>query len=54
MVVQVARLICGDNDVVELDINPVLVGAAGEGCVAVDAVVMVKRDPGGDAGAGVA
>jgi acyl-CoA synthetase (NDP forming) len=50
MVVEVARLLCGDNDVVELDINPVLVGVAGDGCVAVDAVVMARGNRGGAPG----
>lgn len=41
-VVAVSRLFGEDSGVEELDVNPVLVGAAGEGCVAVDAVVTVR------------
>lgn len=38
-VVAAAGLLAGSSDVVELDINPVLVGEVGEGCIAVDAMV---------------
>jgi acetate---CoA ligase (ADP-forming) len=40
-VVAVSHLLTDDSGVEELDVNPVLVGAAGEGCLAVDAVVAV-------------
>jgi acetate---CoA ligase (ADP-forming) len=40
-VVAVSHLLDGDFGVAEFDVNPVLVGAAGEGCVALDAVVTV-------------
>ena len=44
---QVGRLILDDSSAVtNLDINPVIVGARGSGCVAVDAVVY--RAPGAD------
>jgi hypothetical protein len=38
-VIAVSDLLVSGSGVMELDINPVLVGAAGEGCVAVDASV---------------
>jgi acyl-CoA synthetase (NDP forming) len=42
-VLAVGRLMTQANsDVANLDLNPVLVGAAGEGCVALDAVVYAR------------
>ncbi|MDY0748062.1 acetate--CoA ligase family protein [Paucibacter sp. R3-3] len=42
LVASVGRLMVDEPDVVSLDLNPVLVGALGEGCMALDGVV-VKR-----------
>lgn len=45
-VVAVGELMCDDAaGITQLDINPVIVGARGEGCIAVDAVVYRESNP---------
>ncbi|HMM41507.1 MAG TPA: acetate--CoA ligase family protein, partial [Thermomicrobiales bacterium] len=41
VIARVSQLLAELPEVRELDLNPVLVGAEGEGCVAVDALVVV-------------
>jgi acyl-CoA synthetase (NDP forming) len=45
VVVAVSRLVVEDLSIVELDLNPVLVGPAGSGVVAVDARIIRSDDP---------
>lgn len=47
LIVAVSRLAEGHDELVELDLNPVLVGAQGEGVVAVDVRILVDDGPPG-------
>jgi hypothetical protein len=48
--VAVSRLLGEDSGVLEVDVNPVILGSEGDGCLAVDAVVSTRHEGRGVAG----